>query len=94
MWITIAKFAGFGFFWFVMIFMAILFSTGQDATKKTEIINYVTFIGVPLLGLLIYKIYSIIKHDLSWSTELVNFSLLVIVPLVLAKLFVMFGDRF
>lgn len=93
MWIEIVKFIGFGLFWFILIFLSILLSTGASATKKTELLNQLIFIGVPLLGLFVYKIHSIIKHDLDWTPELFKFTLIVIVPLILAKLYTLFGDK-
>lgn len=93
MWIEILKFAGFGFFWFVMEFLAILLNTGQDATPQGLKVNYLIFIGVPLLILLGYKIYSITKNDLSFVTELTKFLIIVVLPLILATLYIKFGDR-
>lgn len=94
MWIEILKFAGFGFFWFAMFFIAILLSTGHDSTKKTELMNQIIFVGGPLLILLGYKIYTITKNDLNWSSELLMFFLITIVPLILAKLYITFGKAF
>lgn len=91
MWIEVLKFFGFSLFWFVMQFLAILLSTSKDAPPNTLKWNYVIFVGIPLLLLIGYKIYSINKNDLSWSTEIIRFVLMIIVPLILAKLYLTFG---
>lgn len=93
MWIEILKFMGFWVLWFSLNFLAILFSTSEGSTKKTEVINHLIFVGLPLLGLLGYEIYTIVKNNLNWTSELLHFTLIVIFPLILAKLYIMFGDR-
>lgn len=90
-WTEILKFASFGFFWFVMQFLAILLSTSHDAPKKTEAVNHLIFVGVPLVLLLGYKIYTIIKNDLNWPAETFRFLLIIVLPLVLSRLYIVYG---
>lgn len=91
MLIAVGKFIGFGAFWFVMIFMAILLSTPENATRKTEIINYIIFVGGPLLALLGYNIYTILHQNLHWATTLSKFFTFVVLPLILVQLYLMYA---
>ncbi len=89
--LIILKFFGFGFFWFALLFLASLTSTSHDSTSKTAYLNQRIFIGIPLILLAGYKVYDILKTDLSWSTEIIQFLGIVIVPLILAKLYITYG---
>lgn len=91
MWIEILKFCGFGLFWFSLSFIAILLSTSYDVAPTTLRNNYLLFIGVPLLLLVGYEIYTIYTNQLSWQNELLRFLFIVVVPLILATLYIKYG---